>query len=144
MKGIEGRNLPRVDVCLAAQFIILRGRSTERVEGRPAVRLKDRVGAVLDGSVLDVSANGAYLACDPPPLLSRLMLRFRLECYGTITGVARVIWQRKEDEVLTNPRTLRPRGVGVLFEHIPLAARIAIQDMAARQHLRLAPRAAAG
>jgi len=137
--------MPRLDVCLPAEFVILRGKSTHRMDGNRVVPAPPGAGTIVEGKILDVSANGAFIACEkPPPLMSRMMLRFWLESYGKVTGVAWCMWQREQDELLLHPRTVRPAGVGVLFEHIPLAARVAIHDRATKGHLRVVPSRAAG
>jgi len=102
----------------------------ERVEAA-----RQRVGDRLPGVLRDLSTNGAFVAAEPLPLLSRVSLNFELEDHGSVEALGWVLWRRTGD--CTLPRddgssVLLPRGFGVLFEAIPLEARLIIQRMVER------------
>lgn len=93
-------------------------------------------GRRLAGAVRDLSTNGAFVACEPLPLLSRVSLRFSLDQLA-IEAIGWVLWRRSED--CSVPQAGRraagppggetvdlPRGVGVLFESIPFEARLLV------------------
>ena len=87
-------------------------------------------------TIVDLSINGARLESDgePPPLLARLDLRFTLPDYGIVDAVGLVMWRRSSHFILPPDhgrvvKALRP-GFGMLFESIPLGARIVIDEMA--------------
>jgi len=85
------------------------------------------LGKRVPGIVRDLSTNGAFIATEPVPLLSRLAMQFEFE--GTrVDALAWVLWRRDADAEVAGPNgaTVLPRGIGVLFESIPLDIRIAI------------------
>jgi hypothetical protein len=89
-------------------------------------------GELRSGAIRDLSTNGAFIAADPLPLLSRVAIRFSLEDHGPIEAVGWTLWRRSEDcEIPLESGQLAhmPRGFGVLFEAIPLEARLAIHKM---------------
>jgi hypothetical protein len=102
----------------------------------PLARVYERVpaatefiGSHLPGVVRDLSTNGAFVAGEPLPLLSRVAFSFEFEAFGAIEAIGWVLWRRTEDCGLVRPdgkTTLLPSGFGVLFEAIPLDARLAI------------------
>jgi hypothetical protein len=126
-----------------ARRILLNTPAVIEVVGQPAMdmpasvaRVYSRVeadvtaqGKRFPGILRDLSTNGAFIATEPVPLLSRLALSFDFE--GTrVDGLAWVMWRRDADAELPGrgndgPITL-PRGVGLLFESVPLDIRIAI------------------
>jgi hypothetical protein len=63
-----------------------------------------RLGARFPGVVRDLSTNGAFVAGEPLPLLSRVTLKY----------------------------AFLPRGIGILFEAVPLDARTAIARLVNR------------
>ena len=99
----------------------------ERVNASDEGRGERRIGAIRD-----LSTNGAFIAADPLPLLSRVAMKFTLEGHGPVEAVGWTLWRRTEDCEI--PRegaepVHMPRGFGVLFEAIPLDARLAIHKM---------------
>jgi hypothetical protein len=124
-----------------ARRILLNQPTVIEVVGQPAIELpaavakvyqrvesdKGAVGRRFPGILRDLSTNGAFFATEPVPLLSRLAMQFEFE--GTrVDGLAWVMWRRDGDsEVQGKEGTIvLPRGIGVLFESIPLDVRIAI------------------
>jgi hypothetical protein len=92
----------------------------------------ERLNERLTGAIRDLSTNGAFIAADPLPLLSRVGLRFSLEGHGPVEAVGWVLWRRTEDCEIPREGAAAaklPRGFGVLFEAIPLDARLAIHRM---------------
>ena len=95
-----------------------------------------RVGDELPAVLRDLSTNGAFIAGEPLPLLSRVTFSFPLAGFGQVDALGWVLWRRTEDCEI--PRedgepALLPRGFGVLFEAIPLDARLAIHKLVARR-----------
>lgn len=91
------------------------------------------IGKTVPGSIRDLSTNGAFIGCDPLPLLARVRIGFELPTYGTVDAVGWVLWAREADcqipDALGDPVPL-PRGIGVLFEAMPLEARQIVAKMA--------------
>lgn len=90
------------------------------------------VGRKFPAAVRDLSTNGAFVAGVALPLLSRVTFSFELRGFGQAEVWGWTLWRRSADCEL--PRTggasaLLPKGFGVLFEAIPLDARIAIHRM---------------
>ncbi len=106
---------------------------------------QERRGHRLTGVLRDLSTNGAFVAGEPLPLLSRVVMRFAVEELQ-IEAIAWVLWRRLEDceiaRALGGPMVL-PRGFGVLFEAISLDARVRIDEMV-RRALADPPAAVAG
>jgi len=101
----------------------------ERVEGPSA-----NDGERMPGVVRDLSSNGAFIAGNPLPLLSRVGFRFPLTGFGTVDVVAWVLWRRTGDCIIPTADGSElelPKGFGVLFEAIPLDARAAIHKVVA-------------
>ncbi len=97
----------------------------ERVRPAP-----DMVGQKFPGVVRDLSSNGAFISGTPVPLLSRLAFTFPLEKVGQVSVLGWSMWRRtgpceipREDG---GEMVSLPAGSGVLFEAIPLEARLAI------------------
>ena len=91
----------------------------------------DRVGEKLPGVVRDLSTNGAFLTGVTMPLLSRVAFSFALEGHGQVEVLGWVLWRRTDDcELPGKDGSMVPltKGIGVLFEAIPLDARIAIHE----------------
>ena len=115
--------------------------------GQPAVSLHPTVAAVYrrveadrtgvgragPGVVRDLSTNGAFVGCDPLPLLSRVKVGFELPQFGSVEAVGWVLWARTRDceiaDALGDAVTL-PRGVGLLFESLSIEARVHIAKLA--------------
>lgn len=96
---------------------------------------QDRVGQRLQCVLRDLSTNGAFLAGEPVPLLTRVACSFDLEGYGHVETIGWTLWRRSDDcEVprADGSMTPLPRGFGVLFEAIPLDARLAIHKLVTR------------
>jgi PilZ domain len=95
---------------------------------------EERRGHRLSGVLRDLSTNGAFVVADPLPLLSRVSLRFALEELN-VEAIGWILWRRLEHCEITRvggaPLSL-PGGFGVLFEAIPLAARLRIDELVGR------------
>jgi hypothetical protein len=117
--------------------------------GQPAVSLHPNLAAVYSrvdadsvhlgsrfpGVVRDLSTNGAFIAGEPLPLLSRVTLRFDLDAFGNVEAVGWVLWRRSDDCEVPGPdgkSAFLPRGIGILFEAVPLDARTAIARLVNR------------
>jgi hypothetical protein len=117
--------------------------------GQPAVALHPNLAAVyrrvdaategigsrFPGVVRDLSTNGAFIAGDPLPLLSRVTVRFDLEGFGNVDAIGWVLWRRTDDCEVPGgdgKPVFLPRGIGVLFEAVPLDARAAIARLVTR------------
>lgn len=99
----------------------------QRVEPNPQA-----IGHKFPGALRDLSTNGAFVAGEALPLLSRVTFSFELEGFGPVTVFGWTLWRRESDCELPRPdgTTARlPRGFGVLFEAIPLDARVAIHRL---------------
>lgn len=134
----DGRAAPRLSVSFPATIESI---------GQPAVTLlpavaavyhrvsadESAVGSTIYGTVRDLSSNGAFVACEPLPLLSRVLLSFELPSLGPIEAVGWVLWSRVGDCDVTDAHgreVTLPRGVGVVFESMALEARAAIARLA--------------
>jgi hypothetical protein len=96
---------------------------------------RERIGERLPGVIQDLSTNGAFVASDPLPLLSRVALGFEIDGHGPVEALGWVLWRRVED--CSIPRAddemvFLPKGFGVLFESVPLDARLAIHRLVER------------
>jgi hypothetical protein len=134
--GLEKRRAQRISVNLP---------TIVEVVGQPMVDLHENLARVYErvtcshaeigkrfpGAIRDLSANGAFLAGEPLPLLSRLSFRFELPHFGNVEVLAWSMWRRTRECELPHERgpVVLPRGFGVLFEAIPLDARVAIHQM---------------
>jgi hypothetical protein len=93
------------------------------------------VGMRFPGVVRDLSTNGAFIAGEALPLLSRVAVRFDVEGAGAIDVIGWVLWRRDGDcEVpgASGDSLPLPGGIGILFEAIPLEARNAIARLVAK------------
>ena len=114
--------------------------------GQPEVRLhenlaavyqrvaatSDLVGEKFPGVLRDLSTNGAFIAGEPLPLLSRVAFTFPLDGFGQVEVLAWTLWRREDDcEIPRADGSMieLPKGFGVLFEAIPLDARLAINKI---------------
>jgi len=121
--------------------------------GQPKLKLHDNLAAVyqrvsaasemigekIPGIVRDLSTNGAFIAGDPLPLLSRVAFTFPLDGFGQVEVLAWALWRRDDDCEI--PRASGdalhlPKGFGVLFEAIPLDARLAIHELVSKATLK--------
>lgn len=115
--------------------------------GQPAVSLHPTVQAVYQrvepdrasvgrtgpAMVRDLSTNGAFVACAPLPLLSRVQLSFDLPQFGAVDAIGWVLWARTRDcqlEDALGDAVSLPAGVGVLFEALSIEARVHIAKLA--------------
>jgi hypothetical protein len=88
------------------------------------------------GTLRDLSTNGAFIAGEPMPLLSRVAFVFELQGFGRVEAIGWTLWRRAEDCEVPMPSGemgLLPKGFGILFEAIPLDARIAIHRLVQRR-----------
>jgi hypothetical protein len=124
-----------------ARRILLNTPTVIEVVGQPSMELPAQVARVYSrvesdrsamgrrfpGILRDLSTNGAFIATEPVPLLSRLAIGFDFEG-APLDALAWVLWRRDADcdiNTADGPVSL-PRGIGVLFEAVPLDVRIAI------------------
>jgi len=98
----------------------------ERVASNPSAH-----GMKFPASIRDLSTNGVFISGEALPLLSRVILRFELSDFGTVEALGWSMWRRSEDCQLPrgDQAVTLPRGFGVLFEAIPLDARLAIHEL---------------
>lgn len=92
----------------------------------------DMVGEKFPGVMRDLSTNGAFIAGEPLPLLSRVAFTFPLDGFGQVEVLAWTLWRREQDcEIPRSDGSMLelPKGFGVLFEAIPLDARLAIHKL---------------
>lgn len=124
-----------------ARRILLNTPAVVEVVGQPAVELPPEIARVytrveadrsalgrrFPGIVRDLSTNGAFIATEPVPLLSRLAIQFDYDD-AKVEALGWVLWRRDADATVEGPNgpLLLPRGIGVLFESIPLETRIAV------------------
>ncbi len=96
----------------------------ERIRADPTDRGKRFVATVRD-----LSVNGAFLEAEPLPLLSRVALKLEIPSWKSVDAVGWVLWRRTGPCTITRPSgaplTLGA-GFGVIFEWIPLDARLEI------------------
>jgi len=93
---------------------------------------RELIGNKYPGVMRDLSTNGAFIAGEPLPLLTRVSFTFPLEGYGQVEALAWTLWRRQEDCEIPRDEgaaLVLPKGFGVLFEAIPLDARLAIQKL---------------
>ena len=131
-----------------ARRILLNQPTVIEVVGQPQMELPPQVARVytrveadrsaigrrFPGILRDLSTNGAFIATEPVPLLSRLAVQFEFEG-ARIDALAWVLWRRDADCEVTAPsgeHVVLPRGIGVLFESIPLDARVSIARVVER------------
>ena len=132
-----------------ARRIVVNAPAVVESIGQPAVDLHPNLAAVYSritadtgsvgkrfpGVVRDLSTNGAFIAGEALPLLSRVAVRFDVDGAGAIDVIGWVLWRRGADcEVPSSagdPLPL-PRGIGILFEAIPLDARNAIARLVSK------------
>lgn len=94
---------------------------------------RSSIGTKFPAVIRDLSTNGAFIAAQPLPLLSRVAIKFDLKGVGMIDAIGWVLWQRMDDcqvPSATGPAAL-PKGFGVLFEAIPMETRAAIAQLVA-------------
>ena len=93
----------------------------------------ENLGLRFPAAIHDLSTNGCFIAGQALPLLSRVAFAFNLTGYGQIEAIGWVPWRRKGDcEVpdSSGDSTVKlTAGFGVLFEAIPLDARLHIAKL---------------
>ena len=90
------------------------------------------IGRTGPGIVRDLSTNGAFIACEPLPLLSRVRVGFDLPQFGAIEAIGWVLWVRTracEIADALGDAVVLPRGIGILFEALSIEARMHISKM---------------
>jgi|GEM_PF-948306 len=134
MSKAHVRNASRVEVNLPVKLLL---RPTRRGDHPNIETITPPVAAMtadaFDGEILDISMNGVFIACEPAPVLSRFLLSFTLPNYGTVRGVGLCTWRRLSDEVAADG-TMLPAGMGILFEHIPLTARVLVHSLTSGEY----------
>ena len=88
------------------------------------------------GTLRDLSTNGAFIAGTPMPLLTRVAFSFDLQGFGRIEAIGWTLWRRSEDcevPLASGESAVLPKGFGILFEAVPLDARIAIHRLVQRR-----------
>ena len=100
-----------------------------RVE--PSAAAGDKFPATLR----DLSTNGAFIAGEALPLLSRVAVSFELEGFGRVEAIGWTLWRRAEPCTVPHgdDEVTLPAGFGMLFEAIPLDGRLAIHRLVQRQ-----------
>jgi hypothetical protein len=133
----ERRHAPRINVNIPTLVEIIGQRELQLHANLAAVYERVTPPPELQGKkfpavLRDLSTNGAFISGEPLPLLSRLAFTFPLEGYGQVEVLGWVMWRRKasceipQDDGLTLQLAA---GFGVLFESIPLDARMAIAKL---------------
>jgi hypothetical protein len=96
----------------------------ERVHADPT-----DIGKRFVATLRDLSVNGAFLECEPLPLLSRVKLNIEVPNFKIIEAVGWVLWRRRASCTIRRPNgapiTLGA-GFGVIFEYMPLEGRLEI------------------
>jgi hypothetical protein len=90
----------------------------------------ENLGLKFSATLNDLSTNGCFISGTPLPLLSRVAIAFTLEGFGSIEALGWVLWRRRaeaEVPLAEQKSTVKLKaGFGVLFEAIPLDARLHI------------------
>lgn len=92
-------------------------------------------GNKFPATLRDLSTNGAFVAGEALPLLSRIAVSFSLPDFGQVEAIGWTLWRRGEDCTVPNgdSEVTLPAGFGFLFEAIPLDARLAIHRLVQRE-----------
>lgn len=137
----ERRHAPRLQLHAPSLIEVIGQRELAMHENLAAVYQRvspapEKIGQKFPGVLKDLSTNGAFVAGEPLPLLSRLAFTFPLEDFGQVEVLGWVMWRRTAACEIPRegkePLTLAA-GFGVLFEAIPLDARLAIARMVEAQ-----------
>jgi hypothetical protein len=96
----------------------------------------ENLGLKVPAAINDLSANGCFVTGQALPLLSRVALSFALPGFGQVEALGWVLWRRTGDcdipfegEGEQAPPLSLKAGFGVLFEAIPIDARLHIARM---------------
>jgi hypothetical protein len=137
----ERRHAPRVNVNIPTLVEVIGQRELQLHPNLAAVYERvesslENVGKKFPGVLRDLSTNGAFISGPALPLLARLAFTFPLDGHGQVEVLGWVMWRRKADCEI--PRegggVLKlAAGFGVLFEAIPLDARLAISKRVSGQ-----------
>jgi hypothetical protein len=103
----------------------------ERVHAEPT-----GVGTRFPGRVRDISVNGAFIAGEALPLLSRVALVIDVPDFRRVEAVGWVLWRRTAPCTLTTPdgKTVTlEAGFGLIFEWVSLESRIEIARRVAQK-----------
>jgi hypothetical protein len=129
-----------------ARRIAINVPTTVKVVGQTEIKLHDRLASVYErvtppaeragesfpAMVRDLSTNGAFISGEALPLMSRVAFSFPLEGYGQVEALGWALWRRTSDVEIERDdgsTITLPMGFGVLFEAVPLDARIAIHQL---------------
>jgi hypothetical protein len=137
----ERRHAPRVNVNIPTLVEVIGQRELQLHPNLAAVYERvesslENVGKKFPGVLRDLSTNGDFISGPALPLLARLAFTFPLDGHGQVEVLGWVMWRRKADCEI--PRegggVLKlAAGFGVLFEAIPLDARLAISKRVSGQ-----------
>jgi hypothetical protein len=97
----------------------------------------DGVGERFTAVLRDLSVNGAFLEGRPLPLLSRVAMVIDVPGWKRVEAVGWVLWRRSDSCVIarrSGESTALQAGFGVIFEWIPLEARLEIARRVAAEH----------
>ena len=130
----ERRHAPRINVTMPTLVEVIGQRELQLHPNLAAVYERvtpppELVGKKFPGVLRDLSTNGAFISGVALPLLSRLAFTFPLDGYGQVEVLGWVMWRRKADCEIPREgggESKLAAGFGVLFEAIPLDARLAI------------------
>jgi hypothetical protein len=90
----------------------------------------ENLGLKFPAAIHDLSVNGCFIAGQALPLLSRVACAFNLPGYGQVEAIGWVLWRRKGDCEIPGegggPATVLKAGFGLLYEAVPLDARLQI------------------
>ena len=132
----EQRRAPRLFVNLPVSYEVLPGKEMEMPKDLAEVYERvhsssELMGTRMEGTIKDLSINGAFIHGPTVPLLSRVMVTFPLPGMPEVQGIGWVLWRRKGECVIQRvmpgesqpSRLILPEGFGVLFESITSHAR---------------------
>ena len=130
----ERRHAPRVNVNIPTLVEVIGQRDLQLHPNLAAVYERvtpptELQGKKFPGVLRDLSTNGAFISGIALPLLSRLAFTFPFDGHGQIEVLGWVMWRRKADCEIPRDgggNVQLAAGFGVLFEAIPLDARMAI------------------
>jgi hypothetical protein len=123
-------NLPTVIDVVGPPPVQLHPKLSEVYERLEPAR--ERIGHKFPAAIRDLSTNGAFVAGEPLPLLSRVVFDFPLAGMGRVEVVGWTMWRRSAEcelPVAGAGVVVLPPGFGVLFEAIALDARLAIHKL---------------
>ncbi len=138
MAQTERRRAPRLAVNIPTLVEKIGHRELHLHPGLAAVYERvhpngENLGLKFPAAVHDLSANGCFVAGQAMPLLSRVALSFALPGFGQVEALGWVFWRRNGDVDIAldgDESALQLKaGFGVLFEAIPLEARLHIARM---------------